>query len=273
MNTISWRTPATPLPMETNPRAAFERIFGEGGTAEERAQRIQQQRSLFDSISEEAANLRAGLGPRDRSRLSDYLDNIREIERRIQQVERRNGVDVRTPAAPLGVPDSFDEHVELMFDLLAAAWQADAARVFTFMMSRELSQRTYPQIGVTEQHHSVSHHQNNAEKIAKMVIVNTYYIDFFARFLERLRNSPDGDGSLFDHSLLVYGAGMGDSNSHASDPLPIVLAGGGVGTGHRHVRVATRTPVGCLWSTVASRFGMPPIERFGDGVGSIDGVF
>jgi hypothetical protein len=160
-----------------------------------------------------------------------------------------------------------------MFDLAAAAWQADVTRVFTFMMSRELSQRTYPKIGVTEQHHSVSHHTNNADKIAKMVVVNAYYISFFARFLEKLKSTEDGDGSILDHSLLVYGAGMGDSNSHASDPLPLVMVGGGVGTGHRHVKVETRTPVGCLWSTVAARFGAPPIEKFGDGEGGINGLF
>jgi hypothetical protein len=273
MNTISWRTPTTPLPMETNPRAAFERIFGEAGSAAERLERIHQQKSLLDSISEEAASLQHVLGVRDRARMTDYLDNIREIERRIQQIEKRQGSPEVTTSAPLGVPDSFDEHVSLMFDLAAAAWHADVTRVFTFMMSRELSQRTYPQIGVTEQHHSVSHHTNNAEKMAKMVIVNTYYVQFFAKFLETLRATNDGDGSLLDHSLIVYGAGMGDSNSHASDPLPIVLTGGGVGEGHRHVKVAVRTPVGSLWSTVAARYGVEPIEHFGDGTGMVDGIF
>jgi hypothetical protein len=259
--------------METNPRAAFERIFGRGGNAEERAERLARQKSLLDSISEEAAGLRAALGPRDRQRLGDYLDNIREIERRIQQIERRNAADASAPAAPLGVPDSFDEHVDLMFDLAAAAWQADVTRVFTFMMSRELSQRTYPQIGVTEQHHSVSHHQNNADKMAKMATVNTYYIGFFARFLEKLRALKEGGESLLDSALLVYGAGMADSNLHASDPLPIVMVGGGVGQGHRHIQVPVRTPVGCLWSTVAAQFGGPPIERYGDGEGTVDGIF
>ena len=273
MNTISWRTPTTPLPMETNPRAAFERIFGEAGTSQERLERIQGQRSILDSISEEAASLQRGLGTRDRARLTDYLDNIREIERRIQQVERRDRSQVTTPDAPLGVPDTFDEHVNLMFDLIAAAWQSDVTRVFTFMMSRELSQRTYPQIGVTEQHHSVSHHQNNADKIAKMVVVNTYYMRFFARFLDRLKSIEDGGGSILDHSMIVYGAGMGDSNSHASDPLPVAIVGGGVGVGHRHVQVPTRTPVGCLWSTVAARFDAPSMPKFGDGVGKIDGLF
>ena len=273
MNTISWRTPTTPLPMETNPRAAFEKIFGEVSDPKDRIQRIQTQRSLLDSISEEAASLQKGLGTRDKARLTDYLDNIREIERRIQQTERRGLDKAATTTAPLGVPDSFDDHVHLMFDLLAAAWQTDATRVFTFMMSRELSQRTYPQIGVTEQHHSVSHHQNNPDKMAKMVRVNTYYISFFAKFLEKLRATPDGDGSLLDHSLLVYGAGMGDSNSHASDPLPMVMVGGGAGKGQRHIKLAARTPVGSLWSSVANRFGAPPMEHFGDAEGMIDGLF
>jgi len=272
MNTISWRTPTTPLPMETNPRLAFERIFGEAGTARDRLERIQKQKSILDSISEEASRLQRGLGARDKARVGDYLDNIREIERRIQQVESRNNAERVALDTPVGVPDSFDEHAALMFELIAAALQSDATRVFTFMMSRELSQRTFPQIGVTEQHHSVSHHQNNADKIAKVAKINIYYLGFYTKFLEKLRATEDGDGSLLDHSLLFYGAGMGDSNSHASDPLPIVAVGGGVGKGNRHVQVATRTPVGCLWSSVAQRFGVT-MERFGDGVGMIDGLF
>src|SRR5215472_5721357 len=208
MNTISWSTPKTPLPMETNPRAIFERIFGEAGTARERSERIQMQRSILDSISEEAGSLQRSLGARDRVRVTDYLDNIREIERRIQQAESRTRTDAVTLDAPVGVPDSFDEHVGLMFDLVAAAWQSDVTRAFTFMMSRELSQRTYPQIGVTEQHHSVSHHQNNPQKMAQMVKINTYYVRFFARFLDQIKSMDDGGGSVLDHSLLVYGAGM-----------------------------------------------------------------
>src|SRR5207244_6104877 len=186
----------------------------------------------------------------------------REIERRIQQSERRGIDKASTTSAPLGVPDTFDEHVNLMFELLAAAWQTDATRIFTFMMSRELSQRTYPQIGVTEQHHSVSHHQNNADKMAKVARINTYYVGMYAKFLEKLKATEDGGGSLLDHSLIFYGAGMGDSNSHASDPLPIIAIGGGAGKGHRHLQVETRTSVGCLWSAVANRFGAP-MERFG----------
>jgi hypothetical protein len=176
---------------------------------------------------------------------------------------------VDTPDAPIGVPDSFDEHVALLFDLLAVAWQSDTTRVFTFMMSRELSQRTYPQIGVTEQHHSVSHHLNKPEKIAQVVKINAYYAGMYAKFLEKLRSTPDGDGSLLDHSLLIYGAGMADSNVHATDPLPMIAIGGGVGTGHRHEKLPTRTPVGNFWRNVAENFGKP-MEKFGDSTGKTD---
>ncbi len=269
LNTISWSTPATPLPMETNPRAVFERLFGEPGTAAERLARTQRERSILDSIAEEASELGRGLGARDRGRLSDYLDNLREIERRIQRTEARNRTEAVAPDAPIGVPDSFEEHVALLFELLAAAWQADVTRVFTFMMSRELSQRTYPQIGVTEQHHSVSHHQNNAEKMAQVVKINTYYAQMYAKFLAKLRATADGDGSLLDHSLILYGAGMGDSNSHASDPLPLVAVGGGAGQGHRHVELPVRTPVGDLWLNIAEKFGRQ-METFGDGTRKVD---
>jgi hypothetical protein len=269
LNTISWSTPTTPLPMETNPRTVFERLFGEAGSAAQRRARIEKERSILDSVSQETSDLARGLGSRDRARLTDYLANLREIERRIQQTESRNGAEVTAPDAPIGVPDSFDEHVGLMFELLAAAWQADVTRVFTFMMSRELSQRTYPNIGVTEQHHSVSHHLNSPEKMAQVVKINTYYVQLYARFLAKLRATEDGDGSLLDHSLIVYGAGMADSNAHATDPLPLVAAGGGVGQGHRHILVRTRSPVGNLWRNVAGKFGKP-IEQFGDSTGITD---
>ena len=269
LNTISWSTPTTPLPMETNPRAVFERMFGEAGNSAERQARIEKQRSILDSVFEETSQLERGLGSRDRTRLGEYLENIREIERRIQQTEARSGLETATPDAPIGVPDSFEEHVGLMFELLAAAYQTDVTRVFTFMMSRELSQRTYPQIGVTEQHHSVSHHQNNPEKMAQCVKINTYYMQMYAKFLAKLRATEDGDGTLLDHSLIIYGAGMADSNVHASDPLPLVMVGGGVGKGHRHVQIPARTAVGSLWMNVAERFGKP-MERFGDATDKID---
>jgi hypothetical protein len=271
LNTISWRTASTPLPMDINPRVVFERMFDGGATAAQRASRMREQRSLLDSIAEEAGRLQRGLGGRDRARVSDYLDNVREIERRLQRAESHAAGDV-TFDAPVGVPDSFEEHVALMFDLLALAYQADVTRVFSFMLSRELSQRTYPQIGVTEQHHSVSHHGNDAQKIAQNVKVNTYHATLFARFLDKLRNTPDGDGSLLDHSLIVYGGGMGNPNPHASDPLPVVAFGGSVGKGHRHVQVPTRTPVGNLWLSIANRYGSR-LESFGDSNGRVDDLF
>jgi hypothetical protein len=269
LNTISWSSPTTPLPMEINPRAVFERLFGAAGTAADRRERIAKERSILDSVVDEAGTLQHGLGPRDRVRLGDYLDNLREIERRIQRQEARGATQVDAPDAPIGVPDSFDEHVALLFDLLAVAYQADITRVFTFMMSRELSQRTYPQIGVTEQHHSVSHHLNKPDKMAQVVKINTYYARMYAKFLEKLRTTPDGDGSLLDHSLIIYGAGMADSNMHATDPLPLIAIGGGVGTGHRHIQLPTRTPIGNLWLNVAEKFGKP-MEHFGDSTGKTD---
>jgi hypothetical protein len=271
LNTISWRTPSTPLPMDINPRVVFERMFDGGATAAQRASRMREQRSLLDSIAEEAGRLQRNLGTRDRARVSDYLDNVREIERRLQRAEAHAGSDV-TFDAPVGVPDSFEEHVALMFDLLALAYQADVTRVFSFMLSRELSQRTYPQIGVTEQHHSVSHHGNDAQKIAQNVKVNTYHATLFAKFLEKLRTTPDGDGSILDHSLIIYGGGMGNPNPHASDPLPVVAIGGGAGKGHRHIQLSQRTPVGNLWLEIANRYGSP-LESFGDSTGRVDGLF
>ncbi len=202
--------------------------------------------------------------------MTDYLDNVREIERRIQKSEKQAEKEFTPPNAPIGTPDSFDEHVALQFDLAAAAFEADVTRVFTFMMSRELSQRTYPQIGVTEQHHSVSHHLNRPENMAQMVKVNVYYAQMYAKFLAKLRATPDGDGSVLDHSLIVYGAGMADSNGHATDPLPMVLTGGLVGNrGDRHVQLPTRTPIGNLWMNVAERFGVAR-EGFGDSNGKAD---
>jgi hypothetical protein len=271
LNTISWRTASTPLPMDINPRVVFERMFDGGATAAQRASRMREQRSLLDSIAEEAGRLQRGLGTRDRARVADYLDNVREIERRLERAESHAAGDV-TFDAPVGVPDSFEEHVALMFDLLALAYQADVTRVFSFMLSRELSQRTYPQIGVTEQHHSVSHHGNDAQKIAQNVKVNTYHATLFAKFLDKLRNTPDGDGSLLDHSLIVYGGGMGNPNPHASDPLPVVAVGGGVGKGHRHVQVPTRTPVGNLWLSIANRYDSR-LDAFGDSNGRVDEFF
>ena len=271
LNTVTWSSPSAPLPMDINPRVVFERMFGQGGSPAERAARTRDDRSMLDSVAEEARKLQRGLDARDRRRVSDYLDNLREIERRIQRAEAQNRVDVDIEV-PVGVPDSFEEHVGLMYDLLAVAYQADVTRVFTFMLSRELSQRTYPNIGVTEQHHSVSHHGNDAQKIAQNVKVNTYHMGLFAKFLEKLRSTPDGDGSLLDHSLIFYGGGMGNPNGHASDPLPVLAVGGGVGKGHRHIKLKPQTPVGNLWLAVANKYGSQ-INTFGDSNGRVEDLF
>jgi hypothetical protein len=268
LNTISWNSPTTPLPMEINPRTVFERLFGQAGTAASRATRARQQKSILDSISAEAGDLRRSLGSRDRTRVNEYLDNIREIERRIQQAEAHGSSHV-TVGAPIGVPDSWEEHVGLLYDLVAAAFQADVTRVFTFMLARELSQRTYANLGVTEQHHTVSHHGNDPDKIAKNVKINTYHMQLFAKFLQKLRSTEDGDGTLLDHSVIISGGGMGNPNGHLTDPLPVICLGGGLGKGYRHIELPARTPVGDLWLSVAHKFG-DNMKQFGDGDAPIE---
>jgi hypothetical protein len=268
-NTIAWSSPTTPLPMEINPRVVFERLFGRPGTPEQRAARTQRNLSILDLVKQQAADLQRGLGARDRVRLGEYLDNIREIERRIERAEQHASAEVASFELPAGVPESFEEHLALMYDLLAVAYQAELTRVFTFMSDRELSQRTYPQIGVNEQHHTVSHHGNDPENIAKVIKINTYHATLFAKFLDKLRSTPDGDGSLLDHSLIVYGGGMGNPNQHASDPLPLLAVGGGVGKGNRHIRLAPRTPIGNLWVSVANHYGSP-IDSLGESNGRVE---
>jgi hypothetical protein len=268
-NTISWSSPTTPLPMEINPRAVFEKLFGRPGSPAERAARFARTRSILDVVAAQAADLQRSLGPRDKARLNDYLDNVREIERRIERAEARSSVEITSVALPAGVPDGFEEHLALMYDLLLLAYRGDLTRVFTFMSDRELSQRTYPQIGVAEQHHTVSHHGNDPSNIAKVVKINTYHVELFAKFLDKLKATPDGDGSLYDHSLIFYGGGMGNPNQHASDPLPLLAVGGGVGKGHRHIQMPPRTPVGNLWMAVAKKYGSS-VESIGESNGVVD---
>ena len=268
INTISWSSPTTPLPMEFNPRMVFERMFGRPGTPEQREARTRRKLSILDLVAGETQSLQRGLGARDRARLEEYLGNIREIERRIQQSEARNSTDVAAVALPVGVPESFEEHVGLMYDFMTIAYQADLTRVATFMTDRELSARTYPQIGVNEQHHTVSHHGNNPENIARVVKINTYHTQLFTRFLGKLAATPDGDGSLLDHSLIFYGGGMGNPNQHASDPLPMVAVGGGLGRGNRHIALPPRTPLGNLWLAVAKQYGSP-VDAVGDSTGTV----
>jgi hypothetical protein len=254
VNTISWADATTPLPMEINPRVVFERMFGRAGTSAQRRARMQTNKSVLDSISADLEDLQRGLSARDRTRVDEYLQHVREIERRIERTEAAGSADIELDA-PIGVPSSFDDHVDLMFDLLAVAYQADMTRVFTFMMAREFSMRTYPDLGISEPHHAISHHGNKPEQIARHAKINQHHLRRFARFLDKLRATPDGDGTLYDHSLIFYGAGMSNGNAHSAHPLPLAALGGGAGKGRRFIAAAPRTPIGNLWVGVANHFG------------------
>jgi hypothetical protein len=269
-NTLSWQGPTTPLPMEINPRALFERMFGGGDTAQQRLARMREDRSILDFVGADLADLESGIGSADRARLTEYLDNIREVERRIQRAEQQASSDLVVPTAPVGIPDSFEEHVGLLYDLLALAYEADLTRVFTFMVARELSQRTYPDIGVTLPHHVISHHANNPERLDFHAKVNTYHVQLLAKFLKRLSTTPDGDGSVLDHSMILYGSGMGNGNVHAAYPLPLVLIGGkSLMKGNRHVVANEHSPNANLLLSMAGKFGVT-LERFGVSTGSVD---
>jgi Protein of unknown function (DUF1552) len=268
MNTLVWQTPTTPLPMEINPRNVFERMFGGGATREERFVRMRTDRSILDMVRQDLSDLERGLGPADRTRLGEYVDHVREVERRIQSAEKQADTQLTVPAAPVGVPESFEEHVALMFDLLALAYEADLTRVFTFMMAREVSQRTYPNIGITEPHHSISHHGNKPDKIAGHAKINAYHVSLFARFLERLRSTPDGDGSLLDHSVIVYGSGMSNGNGHTPYPLPLTMIGGRI-KGDRHLIAPDQTPSANFMLSLGQRFGVEA-DTFGVSTGRLE---
>jgi hypothetical protein len=271
MNTLNWQTETTPLPMEINPRVVFERLFGGGGTADQRLARMRTDRSLLDFVAEDLSHLQRELGGADRKKLDDYLTNVREIERRIQRAEQTARTQADVPPAPVGVPESYAEHVALLFDLLALALQTDQTRVFTFMMAREVSQRTYPEIGVTEPHHSISHHGNRPAAIEGHAKLNAYHLSMVAKFLEKLRTTPDGDGSLLDHSLVLYGSGMSDGNGHTGSPLPHVLIGGASGRmkGNRHIVMPENTPMANLLLAIAQKSGVEQ-DRFGVSSGVVD---
>jgi hypothetical protein len=270
MNTLSWRTPTTPMPMEINPRKVFERMFGSGGSAKDRLARIQEDRSILDAISKEATSLQLQVGAEDRTTLTQYLDNVREIERRIQRAEKgQNDEALLLPDRPAGVPFDYEEHIKLMYDLLALAYQANVTRVSTFMVAREVSNRTYPQVGVTDGHHAISHHQNRAEKMEKNVRIQTYNIGLFKHFLDRLASTPDGDGSLLDHTVLIYGSNMSNSNAHDHFPLPnLVVGGGGSLKGHRHLKYPDHTPMTNLLVSVLNKAGVRE-EKLGDSTGQL----
>jgi hypothetical protein len=272
-NTISWRSANTPLPTENNPRVVFERLFGDSGSTDPKARRarIEQDRSVLDSVIQEAGALKGSLGSADGVKLVEYLDAIRDVERRIQRAEEQSGRELPVVDHPAGVPGSFDEHVRLMCDLQVLAYQADLTRVVTFMLGREFSGVTFPQIGVTDAHHPITHHQQEPEKIVKVAKINAYQVTKFAYLLDRLQATPDGDGTLLDHVTLIYGTGMGDCNAHDPRSIPVLLAGGGAGhlKGGRHIRYPKETPLANLHLTLLDKFGVK-LDRIGDSTGRLD---
>ena len=273
MNTISWRTPTTPMPMEINPRVVFDRLFGDGATAEERIRRIENQRSILDAVTNQVRRLQGGLGANDRNRVAEYLDTVREIERRIQLSEKRASSNFDVPASPSGIPDDHVEHTKLMCDLMTIAFQADITRISTFMMAREVSYRTFPMLGISEAFHPASHHQNNPARLEALTKINTFHVTLLAYLLERLKATPDGDGNLLDHSLILYGGAMSNSNIHNHSPLPILVAGGAAGRmkGGRHLKYPENTPMANLLMTILDKAGIPQ-ESVGDSTGFLSEV-
>ena len=271
-NTISWRTPTTPLPMEVNPRIVFERMFGDGGSPSQRLAQVREDRSILDSVKDSLAGLERRLGAGDKVKVAEYLDSMREIERRIQVAERQSGDSVLAlPDRPIGAPESYDEHAKLMFDLAALAFQADITRVFTLLLGREHTNRPYPNIGVPEAHHAISHHQNDPAKLAKAAKINAYHIELLARFAEKLKATPDGDGTLLDNSMVLQGSGLSNSDQHSHIDLPLVVVGGGGGRlkGGRHLKFPKDTPMNNLHLALLEKVGVP-VEKLGDSTGKVD---
>ena len=270
-NTVSWRSETTPLPVEVNPRAVFERLFGDGQNNDPAARlaRMKEDSSILDFITEDISRMKVGLGNRDKGKLSEYLDAIRDIERRIQLAEAQNA-SFKMPAMdkPVGIPDEFDDHAKLMIDLQVIAFQADLTRVGTLMIAREGSNRSYKSVGVPDGHHSVTHHQQDPEKIAKTIKINEVHVNTFAYYVEKMKSTPDGDGTLLDHSLLLYGSSINDGNAHTHHDLPLVLAGGANGQvkGARHVAYPAETPMNNLLLTMLDKAGVQT-EHFGDSTG------
>src|SRR5499426_2456767 len=271
-NTISWRSETTPLPVENNPRAIFERLFGDGTDAAARLALIERQRSILDYVTGSLDRLNSKVGPGDRAKLNEYTDAIRDIERRIQKAEQQNAT-MKLPVMerPTAVPEEFEDHVKMVMDMIALAYQADLTRVITLMMAREGSNRPYRSIGISDGHHNLTHHQNDAEKIAKITKINEQHVKLFAHLLDRLKTTPDGDDNLLDHSLILYGSSISDGNLHTHHDLPIVLAGGGAGQvkGNRHVVYPKDTPLNNLLLSMLEKAGVP-VEKFGDSTGKLD---
>jgi hypothetical protein len=270
-NTISWRTDTTPLPMENDPRAVFERLFGDSGStnAAARATSIQRNRSILDSVVDKVNRLERDLGPADRSKLNEYLEAVRDVERRIQKAEEQSSKELPVVDQPAGVPTQFEDHAKLMFDLQLLAYQCDLTRVITFMIGRELSGRSYPQIGIPDAHHPLSHHEGDPAKIAVMARLNAYHVSQFAYYVEKLKSTPDGDGSLLDHSMILYGAGMSESNEHYPYNLPVLLLGGGAGLrGGRHIKYGKDTQLASLHLSLLDRMGVN-VDTLGNSQGKL----
>ena len=270
-NTISWKTPTTPLPMENNPQVVFEKLFGDGSNNDDRRSRRKLSRSLLDSVMDQVASLQRDLPASDRTRLGEYLDDVREIERRIQKAENQLPAGLKLPEAPVGVPESFDEHFKIMYDLQVLAFRAEITRIATMMYARDTSGAVYPQSGVRDGFHVSSHHSNNRANMDKFAPINKYHVDMLAYFLDKLKSTPDGDGNLLDHSMVLYGSSMSNGNQHDHDPLPVVLAGGASGqlSGGRHVTYAPHTPMSNLLLTVLNKLGIPA-DKHGDSTGKVD---
>ena len=272
VNSLSWSSPTTPLPMENNPRMVFERLFGEGGTVDQRRAEMRKDRSILDSVTEDMSRLLRTLGAGDRTRVSQYVDAVREVERRIQQAEAQASEStLALPDRPVGIPETYDEHAKLLFDLLVLTYQADLTRVFSMQLGREQSARTFPWIGVNEGHHGVSHHQDKPEKIAAIAKINAYHIELLSYFVEKMAATPDGDGSLLDHSMVLHGSGMCNGNLHNHKNLPLVLVGGGSGQLHggRHIKYKELTPMANLLLGLLDKAGVPA-DSFGDSTDRVD---
>ena len=274
-NYLSWSSPTTPLPAEAHPRIVFENLFGEGGTPADRRQALQRRASLLDSVTQEMQRFKLQLGADDRNKVDDYFQSIREIERRIQKaeasVEENPLPDLDRPT---GVPASYAEHARLMFDLQLLAFQGDMTRVISFQLAREASNRTYPEIGVPEPHHPMTHHGNNPDKLAKVAKVNQFHVSLFAEFLQKMKATKEGNGSLLDHSLYLYGSGMGDSDAHDHTDLPIIVAGGAAGNmqGNKHLKFKSGTPLSNLHLTLLNKVGVE-MDSFSDSTGTVDELF
>jgi hypothetical protein len=271
-NNLSWSSPTTPLPYEAHPRIVFERLFGEGGSASDRQAALRERASLLDWVHDDISRLQGDLGPEDRGRVSQYLDTVREVERRIQKAEAQAADNVLPDLdRPVGVPASYADHARLMLDLQVLAFQGDVTRVITFQLARETSNRTYPETGVADPHHPLTHHGGNEEKIAKMAKINAFHVSLFAYYLEKLKATPEGGGTLLDNSLLLYGSGMGNPNVHDHVNLPILVAGGGAGShkGGRHIRYAEPTPLANLHLTLLEKVGVR-LDAFADSKGKVD---